>query len=199
KSVTARHLYHTTPYSLTSSRGCFLSRFCVSCAKKWAECPLFVSVLGMVKLEDRLYEGIAQQVGVVGCALVDARMVRVGRAVTLQIFIEKDETTAVTIEDCAAVSRQLSLWLDVENPVNAAYRLEVSSPGLDRPLKNLHDFERFKGSQAEIHLQGLTQGRRRVQGELLGVEDQKVVLKNAEGRWAFALGEIHKARLVPQW
>ena len=153
----------------------------------------------MVKLEDRLYEGIAQQVGVVGYALVDARMVRVGRAVTLQIFIEKDETTAVTIEDCAAVSRQLSLWLDVENPVNAAYRLEVSSPGLDRPLKNLHDFERFKGSQAEIHLQGLTQGRRRVQGELLGIEDQKVVLKNAEGRWAVALDEIHKARLVPQW
>ncbi|MHB1780197.1 hypothetical protein, partial [Acidithiobacillus sp.] len=155
--------------------------------------------LGMVNVENRLYEGIAQQVGVVGCALVDARMVRTGRAVTLQIFIEKDETAAVTIEDCAAVSRQLSLWLDVENPINAAYRLEVSSPGLDRPLKNLHDFERFKGSQAEIHLQGLTQGRRRVQGELLGVEDQKVVLKNAEGRWAFALEDIHNARLVPQW
>ena len=153
----------------------------------------------MVKLEDRLYEGIAQQVGAVGCALVDARMVRMGRAVTLQVFIEKAETAAVTIEDCAAVSRQLSLWLDVENPVNAAYRLEVSSPGLDRPLKNLHDFERFKGSQAEIHLQGLTQGRRRVQGELLGVEDQKVILKNAEGHRAFALDEIHKARLVPQW
>ena len=153
----------------------------------------------MVNVEDRLYEGIAQQAGIAGCTLVDARMVRTGRAVALQVFIEKDETTAVTIEDCAAVSRQLSLWLDVENPIHGAYRLEVSSPGLDRPLKNLHDFERFKGSQAEIHLHGLTQGRRRLQGELLGVEDQKIVLKNTEGRWAFALDDIHKARLVPQW
>ncbi|MBU2804356.1 ribosome maturation factor, partial [Acidithiobacillus ferridurans] len=67
----------------------------------------------MVNVEDRLYEGIAQQAGIAGCTLVDARMVRTGRAVALQVFIEKNETTAVTIEDCAAVSRQLSLWLDV--------------------------------------------------------------------------------------
>ncbi|WP_369576270.1 ribosome maturation factor RimP [Acidithiobacillus ferrianus] len=150
-------------------------------------------------METRLYTGIAQQVGAMGCALVDARMVRVGRAVTLQVFIEKEETGGVNIDDCAAVSRQLSLWLDVENPINAAYRLEVSSPGLDRPLKRLEDFERFKGSQVEIHLHALLQGRRRWRGELLGVVKQRVVWVNSEGRWEVALEEIQKAKLVPQW
>ena len=150
-------------------------------------------------MEDRLDQEIAQQVSAVGCTLVDARMLRTGRAITLQILIEKEEDGAVTIEDCAAVSRQLSAWLDVANPINGAYRLEVSSPGLDRPLKTLKDFERFTGAHAELQLHGLKQGRRRLLGVLQGFEDQKIVIENAEGRWELTLEEIHKAKLVPQW
>ncbi|MFA7495641.1 MAG: ribosome maturation factor RimP [Acidithiobacillus sp.] len=150
-------------------------------------------------MEDRLHQEIAQQVGAVGCALVDARMLRTGRMVTLQLLIEKEDDCTVTIEDCAAVSRQLSAWLDVANPINGTYRLEVSSPGLDRPLKTLKDFERFTGAQAELQLHGLKQGRRRVIGVLQGLEDQKIVIENAEGRWDLTLEEIHKAKLVPQW
>nr|MBU2746622.1 ribosome maturation factor RimP [Acidithiobacillus montserratensis] len=153
----------------------------------------------MMNVEDRLDQEIARQVSTVGCALVDARMLRNGRAVTLQILIEKADETAVTIEDCAAVSRQLSVWLDVANPINGAYRLEVSSPGLDRPLKTLRDFERFQGEHAEVHLHGVHLGRRRLLGVLQGLEDQKVVIENNEGRWLLALDDIHKAKLVPQW
>ncbi len=152
-----------------------------------------------MNVEDRLDQEIARQVGALGCILVDARMLRTGREVTLQILIEKEENAPVTIEDCAAVSRQISVWLDVENPINGKYCLEVSSPGLDRPLKTLLEFERFKGEQAEIQLYGLEQGRRRVLGILQGLDDQKVVIENAEGRWMIALDQIHKAKLVPQW
>ncbi|QFX94989.1 ribosome maturation factor [Acidithiobacillus thiooxidans ATCC 19377] len=150
-------------------------------------------------MEERLDQEIARQVGTVGCALVDARMLRSGRAITLQILIEKEDGASVTIEDCATVSRQLSVWLDVANPINGAYRLEVSSAGLDRPLKTLQDYERFQGEHAEVHLYGLHQGRRRLLGVLQGLEDQKVVIENSEGRWTLALDEIHKAKLVPQW
>ncbi|MBU2742841.1 ribosome maturation factor RimP [Acidithiobacillus thiooxidans] len=153
----------------------------------------------MMNVEERLDQEIARQVGTVGCALVDARMLRSGRAITLQILIEKEDGASVTIEDCATVSRQLSVWLDVANPINGAYRLEVSSAGLDRPLKTLQDYERFQGEHAEVHLYGLHQGRRRLLGVLQGLEDQKVVIENSEGRWTLALDEIHKAKLVPQW
>ncbi|MGC9207854.1 MULTISPECIES: ribosome maturation factor RimP [Acidithiobacillus] len=152
-----------------------------------------------MNVEERLDQEIARQVGTVGCALVDARMLRSGRAITLQILIEKEDGASVTIEDCATVSRQLSVWLDVANPINGAYRLEVSSAGLDRPLKTLQDYERFQGEHAEVHLYGLHQGRRRLLGVLQGLEDQKVVIENSEGRWTLALDEIHKAKLVPQW
>ncbi|MBE7564310.1 ribosome maturation factor RimP [Acidithiobacillus sp. HP-6] len=153
----------------------------------------------MMNVEERLDQEIARQVGTVGCALVDARMLRSGRAITLQILIEKEDGASVTIEDCATVSRQLSIWLDVANPINGAYRLEVSSAGLDRPLKTLKDYERFQGGHVEVHLHGLHQGRRRLLGVLQGLEDQKVVIENSEGRWTLALDEIHKAKLVPQW
>lgn len=152
-----------------------------------------------MNVEERLDQEIARQVGTVGCALVDARMLRSGRAITLQILIEKEDGASVTIEDCATVSHQLSVWLDVANPINGAYRLEVSSAGLDRPLKTLQDYERFQGEHAEVHLYGLHQGRRRLLGVLQGLEDQKVVIENSEGRWTLALDEIHKAKLVPQW
>jgi len=149
-------------------------------------------------LEERLLEGIAEQAAAVGCALVDARLLRIGRSVTLQVFIEKD-AGAVTIEDCVAVSRQLSVWLDVENPIAGAYRLEVSSPGLDRPLKREADFRRFEGSLAEIELRGLLEGRRRWRGRLLKAAPGAVALDVDGERREFALADVLKAKLVPEW
>ncbi|MGC8468087.1 MAG: ribosome maturation factor RimP [Acidithiobacillus sp.] len=149
-------------------------------------------------MEERLLEGIAEQAAAVGCALVDARLLRVGRSVTLQVFIEKDDG-AVTIEDCAAVSRQLSVWLDVENPIAGAYRLEVSSPGLDRPLKRETDFQRFLGALAEIELRALHEGRRRWRGRLVAAAPGTVGLEVDGIHREFPLAEILKAKLVPEW
>ncbi len=90
---------------------------------------------------------------------------------TLQIMAERADGT-MTVEDCEAVSRALSPVLDVADPIERAYRLEVSSPGLDRPLVRRSDFERFAGHQVKIELATAIDGRRRFRGLLLGVDGQ---------------------------
>ncbi|WP_226857931.1 ribosome maturation factor RimP, partial [Acidithiobacillus caldus] len=201
KSVTARHLLPQKPRALTPSwrtgLGLFFDDDIRMIRQKSGPSAHFLFLEGH-GLEERLLEGIAEQAAAMGCGVVDVRLLRVGRSVTLQVFIEKDEG-AVTIEDCAAVSRQLSVWLDVENPIAGAYRLEVSSPGLDRPLKREADFQRFVGALAEIELRGLRDGRRRWRGRLLLASPGSVALDVDGVRQEFLLAEILKAKLVPEW
>lgn len=108
------------------------------------------------------------------------RLVRVvvsGReGCTVQIMIERIGDI-VTVEDCAKVSRQLSPLLDVHDPVNSRYHLEVSSPGLDRPLVRLSDFEDWTGYEVKIELQEMIDGRKRFRGMLESVEEDEVRLK----------------------
>ena len=132
-----------------------------------------------------------------GCELVEVRLLRSGRQITLQVFIDKDG--GVDIDDCAAVSRQISVWLDVENPIQGAYRLEVSSPGLDRPLTKAADFQRFLGDEAEIELHAVREGRRRWRGTLLAADESSVCLVTEAGEQNFLYSAIHRAKLVPQW
>ncbi|MGE0626617.1 MAG: ribosome maturation factor RimP [Hyphomicrobiaceae bacterium] len=107
------------------------------------------------------------------------RLVRVqvsGRdGVTIQIMAERPDGT-MTIEDCEAVSRDLSAVLDTFDPVHGSYRLEVSSPGIDRPLVRPSDFEDWQGSEARIELKEAVGGRKRWRGELEGFEDGEVRL-----------------------
>jgi len=95
---------------------------------------------------------------------------------TLQIMAERADGT-MTVEDCEAVSRALSPVLDVADPIERAYRLEVSSPGLDRPLVRRSDFERFAGHQVKIELATAIDGRRRFRGLLLGVDGDRARLR----------------------
>ncbi|WP_248884838.1 ribosome maturation factor RimP [Acidithiobacillus acidisediminis] len=148
-------------------------------------------------MDNRLAEGIEMQVSAMGCELVDVRLLRSGRQITLQIFIDKEG--GVDIDDCAAVSRQVSVWLDVENPIQGAYRLEVSSPGLDRPLIKMTDYQRFLGSEAELELHSLVEGRRRWRGILLAATPESVQLATEFGERTFSYSAIHRAKLVPQW
>jgi ribosome maturation factor RimP len=99
------------------------------------------------------------------------------------------------VDDCARVSHHLARALAVEGIDYE--RLEVSSPGLDRPLKRLQDYERFAGREASVRLKLPRDGRRRFEGRLMGVQDGRVVLELEGGRQQFAFDEIDRARLVP--
>ena len=141
--------------------------------------------LGNVKLEDRFVResGQAAQVAeLVEPSLQDLgfRLVRVqlmGRdtSQTVQIMAERPDGT-ISIEDCETISRQLSPLLDAFDPIAGAYRLEISSPGIDRPLVRASDFEDWAGYEAKVELRELLDGRRRFRGELEGFEDGEIRL-----------------------
>ncbi len=117
----------------------------------------------------------------------------------LQLMIERADDSPLSVEDCARASRAVEAVLDVEDPVAGAYVLEVSSPGLDRPLTRLGDFERWKGFQAKLETSEPVVERRRFIGKLLGVEGSNVRLADdrAEvGEVALPFVAIAKAKLV---
>ena len=106
----------------------------------------------------------------------------------------------VGIEDCEAVSREVSAQLDVADPISGNCTLEVSSPGLERPLFTPAHFARYIGQVAKVGLKLPQDGRRRLQGEILRADDASVVLKvDGAGEYSIAPGNIDKARLVPDW
>jgi ribosome maturation factor RimP len=127
-----------------------------------------------------------------GYELVDWEMSPKGRLV--RVFIDKPK--GVDVEDCARVSRHLTRLFAVENV--DFDRLEVSSPGLDRPLKKPADFVRFVGEEAEIRLSNPIENARRMKGILSGLEDNAVLVLTAQGMRAIPLGDIDRARLVPK-
>lgn len=116
---------------------------------------------------------------------------------TLRLFI--DSLGGITLKDCERVSREVSGTLDVEDPLPQGYRLEVSSPGIDRPLVKPEHFERFVGSDVAIKLSTPRAGRKRFSGRLLGYANRSVSVQTEEGDLAFGLDEIERAHLVPQF
>jgi ribosome maturation factor RimP len=116
----------------------------------------------------------------------------------VRVYIDTADR-AVTVEDCEAVSRQVSATLDVHDPVQGRYTLEVSSPGLDRPLFTPAQFARFVGSPAKLELNLPLNGRRRFQGAILAAGDDGIVIDQDGTPVTLAHGNIHKARLVPEF
>jgi ribosome maturation factor RimP len=115
---------------------------------------------------------------------------------TLQIMAERRDDGAMTVEDCATVSHTVSALLDVADPIASAYVLEISSPGIDRPLVRPTDYERFAGFEAKIELQRPLEGRRRFRGKLLGVTDDSVKLMVGVETVLLPLPSIARAKLV---
>jgi ribosome maturation factor RimP len=99
---------------------------------------------------------------------------------TVQIMAERPDGT-MSIEDCEAASRALSPVLDVADPIDSAYRLEISSPGIDRPLVRRSDFDRYAGHVAQVEMQAPVDGRRRFRGELLGTDGAFARIRHADG------------------
>ena len=115
----------------------------------------------------------------------------------LRIYIDRDG--GVTVDDCEIVSRQVSAVLDVEDPIPGTYTLEVSSPGLDRPLRKEADFVRFAGERAKVELTLPRDGRRRFTGTLKGCEAGQVLIEVDGEEHRLPLADIGKARLVPEF
>jgi ribosome maturation factor RimP len=128
------------------------------------------------------------------------RLVRValtsGRRATLQIMAERLDEVAMSVEDCAEISRSLSALLDVADPIAGSYMLEVSSPGIDRPLVRAQDYDRFAGFEARIELHEPLAGRRRFRGRVLGTSENDVRLMTEAGEIRLPLPAILRARLV---
>jgi ribosome maturation factor RimP len=128
------------------------------------------------------------------------RLVRVaftgGRRPTLQIMAERRDEAAMSVDDCADISRTVSALLDVADPIPVAYALEVSSPGIDRPLIERDDFVRYAGYEAKIEMANLIDGRKRFRGRLLGVAEDAVRVALADREVALPLADIVRAKLV---
>lgn len=125
---------------------------------------------------------------------------------TLRLYIEipeqlRGQRGEVDIDDCERVSREVSAQLDVEDPISVNYTLEVSSPGLDRPLFTLEQFARHQGESAKVTLKLASNGRRRLQGEILDVDAERgeVTFKLDNSPFVVSFENIDKARIIPDW
>ena len=118
-----------------------------------------------------------------------------GRRAVLQIMAERPDG-GIEVDDCARISRAVSAVLDVEDPIAGEYVLEVSSPGIDRPLTRLKDFERWAGYEAKLETAEPIDGQRRFKGTLAGVEDGEVLLEIPEGTIGLAFDMVSDAKLV---
>lgn len=118
-------------------------------------------------------------------------------AAVLRVYI--DHADGIGLEDCEAVSHQLSGVLDVEDPISSRYDLEVSSPGLDRPLFEPEHFRRFAGARVRLRLVDKLDGRRRFEGRIAGVEGDALLLDVDGTRLTLAFARIEQARLVPEF
>jgi ribosome maturation factor RimP len=119
-----------------------------------------------------------------------------GQRPTLQVMVERLDQQPVTLDHCAGISHALSAVLDVADPLPGAYRLEVTSPGLDRPLVRRADYERFAGFEARLETELPIEGRRRFRGRLLGLAGDQVRLELPEGGASIPFDAIKKAKLV---
>jgi ribosome maturation factor RimP len=164
---------------------------------RWAQEPRLVSEPGLAARVAAISEPV---IAGLGLRLVRVRVSGLDGC-TVQVMAERPDG-AMTIEDCELLSLTLSPVLDVADPIDRAYRLEISSPGIDRPLVRRSDFERYAGHVARIEMQVAIDGRRRFRGVLLGAEGDNARLRRddaAPGEAADVLlpiGEMNEAKLV---
>lgn len=142
-------------------------------------------------------ELLQPQIEALGAQLWGLDLQSGGRRKLLRIYIDRDE--GVDVELCAAVSRQVSAIMDVEDPIQGEYVLEVSSPGMDRPLYELAHYQQLLGEQIAIKLRFAYEGQRNFKGLLQAVEGDDIVLVVADHEYLFPIEGIEKANVVPQF
>jgi ribosome maturation factor RimP len=155
---------------------------------------LFFGVPTILSAMSHLEPIIEPAVEAAGFRLVRLRLMG-GHIKTLQIMAERQDGT-MNVADCAVLARALQDFLERENPLEGDFELEVSSPGIDRPLTRLTDFSRWSGHEAKIELHAGIDGRRRFRGTLLGLDGNDVLLQTPEARIALPFRQIAEAKLV---
>jgi len=151
-------------------------------------------LIAKAAMDRRIAEIINPVIEDMGFELVRVRLMG-GKSPTLQVMADKPEG-GIEVDDCAEISVMLSATLDVEDPILDAYTLEVSSPGIDRPLTRLKDFEAFEGYDAKLETAELIDGRRRFKGVLAGVDGEDVLINVEEGTIGLNFDWLSDAKLV---
>ena len=146
-------------------------------------------------LHDRVAALLEPSLGGMGYALVQVRMMEGGRR-TLQIMAERVDGANMTVEDCATISHNVSAILDVEDPITGAYTLEVSSPGIDRPLIKRADFERFAGFEIKLETKHVVEARKRFKGRLKAVEGEEVIMEVDKQLVRIPFHKVQSAKLL---
>jgi ribosome maturation factor RimP len=159
---------------------------------------LWIQEVAVATKEDRLKAMIAPVVEALGCKFWGLEYLSSGRNALLRIYIDRAEE-GVTVDDCEKVSRQVSSLMDVEDPISGEYTLEVSSPGLERPLYTLDQFQRYVGEDVAVRLRFPYEGRRKFKGRLNGVEGEDIVLVVDDHEYLFPVDSIEKANVVPRF
>lgn len=144
----------------------------------------------------KITQAIEPSLAAMGYTLVLIRLGDGGRKKTLTVMAERIDETPMAVEDCVEISRQVSALLDVEDPINGAYDLEVCSPGLDRPLVRLGDYDRYAGVEAKLETYAPIDGRRRFRGVLLGARGNVIRMRLEAGEMDIPFQDIRTAKLM---
>lgn len=151
----------------------------------------------MASIQERLTEMFEPVATALGCELWGVEYLAQGRRALLRVYIEKEG--GIGVDDCEKVSRQVSSVLDVEDPIQSEYTLEVSSPGMDRPLFKLEQFESNVGETVAVRLRLPFEGRRKFTGLLKGIENDEIVLEVDNEEYVLPYELVDKANIVPQF
>ncbi len=151
-------------------------------------------LIAKTAIDRRLAEIVGPVIEDMGFELVRIRL-QGGNTPVLQIMADKPDG-GIEVDDCADISTAVSAVMDVEDPIVEAYTLEVSSPGIDRPLTRLKDFDTFEGYEAKVETSELIDGRRRFKGTLAGIEGDEVLITISEGTIGLKFDWLSDAKLV---
>lgn len=151
--------------------------------------------LRLSQLEKKLTAMLESPVAAIGFELIGIEFVRAGKHSTLRVFI--DSENGIEVDDCAQVSHQISAVLDVEDPISTEYNLEVSSPGMDRPLFKVAHYQQVVGQEINVKLQTPQDGRRNFKGRLLSCEALSFKMQVDKQEFELAFDNVLKANLVP--
>lgn len=149
----------------------------------------------MAGKDDLLHDLVAPIVSGLGCDLWGIDYLSHGKQTLVRIYIDK--TDGIDVDDCARISRQVSSLFDVEDPIMGEYTLEVSSPGMDRPLFTLEQFGRYVGEKVKIRLRAPYDGRKNFSGVMTGIEEDDIVIAVDDHEYLLPFDLIDKANLVP--
>jgi len=149
----------------------------------------------MATMRDKLHDLIAPVVEGLGYELVGIEYLPQGKHSLLRVYIDQEK--GIDLDDCEQVSQQISAVMDVEDPLSSHYSLEVSSPGLERPLFIEEHYVRFAGNRVFVRMSFPVDGRRKFEGLLKGVDDGEVIIEIDDNLFRLPLVQVDKAHLVP--